>query len=109
MATKQKTRERSTRKPVACFYYQGTHSHPVRRLVFVIAETKHSFTGFELREGSVTRTLNQAMSHIKTYSKNKIARWGDYSRLRASNPESKDPNKSTLRRFSLQRFMQVTA
>jgi hypothetical protein len=32
------------RLPVAKFYYQGNHTHPVRRTVLIIEDTKESIT-----------------------------------------------------------------
>ena len=90
------------KRPVARFYYQGNHSHPVRRTVLIIEETQDSLTGYILREGSVRRTPQEALSHIKTFTKSKIARWGDYSRLRMSSKTIfKNPRRTTLERFPL--------
>ena len=58
--------------PVARFYYQGSHSHPVKRTVLVIESNKDSLTGYELREGSTTRPF--ACAPIKTYNRCRIAR-----------------------------------
>ena len=71
-----------TQKPVARFFYKGTHSHPVRRTVLVIEDREDSIIGYEFREGSTVRDLSEARKHIKQYSKDKIAKWGDYTRLR---------------------------
>lgn len=60
--------------PVARFYYQGSHSHPVRRTVLVIENAKNYIRGYELRDGSIVRPATKAP--IKTYRKTKIARIG---------------------------------
>ena len=90
------------KKPVARFYYQGNHSHPVRRTGLIIEETKSSLTCYMLRDGSVRRTPQEALNHIKTFTKSKIARWGDYSRLRMSSKTIfKNPRRTTLERYPL--------
>ncbi len=90
------------KKPVARFYYQGVHSHPVRRTVLVIEETENHITGYEFRTGNVVRTREEALESIKTYRKDRIAKWGDYGRLRQSYKTFlKDPKKSTLERFGI--------
>lgn len=83
--------------PVAKFFYQGTHSHPVKRTVLVIESTKKKITGYELREGNITRKLGK--SPIKTYRRELIARGKN---LRLENPlRKKAANKSTLIRKKL--------
>jgi hypothetical protein len=57
--------------PVAKFRYKGNHSKPVRRTILVVESNARWIRGYELREGSVERTL--ASAPIKTYSKRKIA------------------------------------
>lgn len=90
------------KKPLAKFYYQGNHSHPIRRTVLVIRETNDYLVGYELREGSISRTTDEALDYIKTYSKSKIVRWGDYSRLRMSSKTIlKNPKETTLERFPI--------
>lgn len=64
--------------PVARFYYQGTHTHPVRRTVLVIRSTRTLIVGYELREGSERRPFSQAP--IKSYRRNKIAGASPYQR-----------------------------
>ena len=89
-------------KPVARFYYQGAHSHPVRRTVLVIEETSETITGYEFRCGNEVRTREEALQHVKSFRKDKIPKWGDYSRLRMSSKTFlKDPEKSTLERFGI--------
>ena len=91
-----------SKKPVARFYYQGAHSHPVRRTVLVIEETDTLITGYEFRAGNTVRTREEALESIKTYRKDRIPKWGDYSRLRMSwKTFMKDPKKSTLERFGI--------
>lgn len=102
MKTEKKVYEIANKKPVARFYYKGTHTHPVRRTVVLIEETETTITGYELRCGKDTRTINDALSEIKTYRKDRIAKWGDYSRLRQSSKTSmKNPNRTTLERFPI--------
>jgi hypothetical protein len=87
-------------KPVARFYYKGSHSHPVRRTVLITEETPTMITGLEFREGSHVRNLKQALKTIRSYRKSKIAKWGDYSRLMKSQATSKkNPKSTTLKRF----------
>ena len=98
----KKVYEIASKKPVARFYYQGTHSHPVRRTVVIIEETSTTITGYEFRCGNEVRTVNDALGEVKTYRKDRIARWGDYSRLRQSSKTfMKDPNRTTLERFPI--------
>ena len=90
------------KKPVARFYYQGAHSHPIRRTVLIIEETEDRITGYEFRAGNVVRTREEALESIKTYRKDRIPKWGDYSRLRMTwKTFLKDPEKSTLERSGI--------
>lgn len=92
----------TTQKPVARFYYKGHHTHPVRRTVLLIEERENILVGYEVREGDTVRSIPEALHHVKSYSKDKIAKWGDYSRLRMSSATFlKDPNQSTLERGSI--------
>ncbi len=85
--------------PVARFFYQGSHSHPVRRTVLVIENTKNRIVGYELRDGNVVRTPNESLKYVRSYRKDKIAKWGDYSRLRQSYKSFfRQLNESTLER-----------
>lgn len=87
------------KNPVARFYYTGNHEHPVRRTVLIINETDEVLIGYEFREGSAVRSHEDALKEIKTYRKDSIARWGDYSRLRMSTKNFlKNPKASTLER-----------
>jgi hypothetical protein len=98
----RKIYEPVTKLPVAKFYYQGNHSHPVRRTVLIVEETKDQFKGYEIREGRTTRSLTEIANHIKSYRKDKIAKWGDYSRLRlAGKARKKSPNNTTLERYPI--------
>jgi hypothetical protein len=91
-----------SKKPVARFYYQGAHSHPVRRTVLIIEETEDRITGYEFRAGNEVRTRAEALESIKTYRKDRIPKWGDYSRLRQSYKTfMKDPEKTTLERTGI--------
>lgn len=87
--------------PVAQFYYQGNHTHPVRRTVLVIKNTKKMIVGYEIREGNTIRAYDEVGKHIKSYKKDKIAKYGDYCRLRMSKEnKNKMAQESTLKRKS---------
>lgn len=91
-----------SKKPVARFYYQGAHSHPVRRTVLIIEETEDRITGYEFRVGNMVRTREEALESIKTYLKDRIPKWGDYGRLRQSYKTfMKDPERTTLERSGI--------
>lgn len=86
-------------QPVARFYYQGNHSHPIRRTVLVTETTSALIKGYELREGATVRELSKAP--IKSYSKSKIAvvkQCGN--RLRKRIPQEQQ-NDSTFSRTNL--------
>jgi hypothetical protein len=90
------------KKPVARFYYQGTHTHPVRRTVLIIEEKPNLIVGYEFREGQTVRTLAEALNNVKSYRKDRIAKWGDYKRLRMTTKTFlKSPEDSTLERFPI--------
>ena len=83
--------------PVARFWYKGNHSHPVRRTVLVIEQTKEYIRGYELREGKNVRVASRAP--VKTYRRDAIAKGQS---LRLDNPLRKSsPKKSTLIRKPL--------
>lgn len=87
-------------KPVARFYYQGHHTHPIRRTVLIIEEHPNRIVGYEMREG--THVRNIADAPVKSYNIDKIAKYGDYSRLTKSKiTKNKDPQESTLLRESV--------
>lgn len=99
MKTTKKTYDLVTKKPVARFYYKGHHTHPVRRTVLVIEDRENMIVGYELREGDVVRSATEALDHVKSYRKDRIAKWGDYKRLRMSSKTfMKDPESTTLER-----------
>jgi len=101
MATK-KIYDLVTKKPVARFYYQGKHSHPVRRTVLVIEDREDMIIGYEIRVGNTVRDVSEARDSVKSFRKDRIAKWGDYSRLRMSSKTfMKDPNESTLERLPI--------
>jgi len=84
-------------QPVARFYYQGSHSHPVRRTVLITESTPRYIKGYELREGSTVRTFSQAP--VKTYARSNIAKVGQCGRrLRRRTPKKyhKDSTFQTL-------------
>lgn len=102
MKTVNKVYEPVSRLPVAKFYYQGNHSHPVRRTVLVVEETKEQIRGYELREGNVSRPISEVGKKIKSYRKDRIARWNDYSRLKvAAKAKRKNVTSTTLERFPI--------
>lgn len=92
------------RNPVAKFFYKGSHSHPVRVTLLIISDFKDILTGYVLRSGkSVFNTDN---APIKSYRKDKIARYGDYCRLRGSKiNRNKNSETTTLRRMGLTRLL----
>lgn len=96
--------------PVARFFYKGSHTHPVRRTVLIIEETPTMLRGYEVREGRAVRDVQEAMTHIKSYRKDRIAKWGDYKRLRMS-PKTflKKPEETTLERSSILSMFTVGA
>lgn len=87
--------------PVAKFYYQGqSHTHPVRRTILVVEEHQDKLVGYELREGKEVRKGENAP--IKTFRKDRIARYGDYSRLRMNRRNyARLATDSTLNRSDL--------
>ena len=58
-------------KPVAQFFYKGTHSHPVQRTVLITEQNRDVLTGYEIRSGREIREMDDAP--IKTFSRDKIA------------------------------------
>jgi hypothetical protein len=86
--------------PVARFYYQGNHTHPIRRTILIIESDRKYLKGYELRCGKKVRTRQEAP--IRTYLKSEIAKFGDYSRLRNSKKNAgRAATESTLVRTSL--------
>jgi len=89
-------------QPVAKFYYQGSHSHPVRRTVLLIKNKTNGnlLVGYELREGKTIRNLKNAP--IKSYRKSDVPVFGDYSRLRDSKSnQTRKKGETTLVRTNL--------
>jgi len=87
--------------PVARFYYQGHHTHPVRRVVAITNETRTTFTGYELREGSELRTGDLP---VKTFRKDRVAEIGQIDKrrvLRRKTPK-RNQTQTTLSRSNLQ-------
>lgn len=82
--------------PVARFYYQGSHSHPVRRTILVIESKRKYIRGYELREGREVRSLNSAP--IKSYRRNEIAMYSDLGARKHRQP---GPAVTTLTRAPL--------
>ena len=85
-------------KPVAKFFYQGNHTHPVRRTVLIIENTSKLIVGYELREGNDIRSVKNAP--IKSYRKDRIAKT---RQLRLENPRRADSTEevSTYQRETL--------
>lgn len=92
--------------PVARFYYQGGHTHPIRRTVLVIEDRPDRLIGYEVREGLEARHFEDAKSHVKSYLKHRIAKFGDYCRLRKnSTNRQQKPSRTTLTRSDLFDFV----
>ena len=88
------------KKPVAKFRYKGSHTHPVRVTLLVIENKVNSLTGYVLRSG--TEVFSMSKAPIRTYRKDRIARYGDYCRLKMSRKTYfKRDSDSTLERFSI--------
>lgn len=88
--------------PVARFFYQGkSHTHPVRRTVLLIESTQSYIRGYEMREGSYTRSYKTAP--IKTYRRDKIANIDqiDLRRTLRTKTPLNELSKTTLRRSCL--------
>ena len=66
------------KRPVARFYYTGSHTHPVRRTVLLIETKPDYIRGYELREGGKVREFKDAP--IKTYTRSRIAPATPYER-----------------------------
>jgi hypothetical protein len=99
-----KTYEVSRALPVARFYYQGSHSHPVRRTILVIESTPRLLRGYELREGSYVRQFRDAP--IKSYRKDYIATENQLGLRKHRLP---GPRVTTLQRESLLDLVKVGA
>ncbi len=85
--------------PVARFYYQGSHSHPVRRTILITESTSRYIRGYELREGSEVRSFLDAP--IKTFTRKKIAKIEQCGfRLRRRTPP-KEHSSSTFQSVGL--------
>ncbi len=92
-------------RPVAKFFYKGTHSHPIKRTVLITETSKSYFKGYEIREGATVRGTDDAP--IKSFSIDKIASTDD---LRSDNPlRTKRNGKCTLERMSMSQFEKVGA
>jgi hypothetical protein len=99
--------EFSKKRPVARFFYQGSHTHPVRRTIIIINQTPSIIVGYEVREGAITRNVKNAP--VKSYSKKLIAKVKQIDtrcslRKRA---EGQELNKSTLVRENLSDFIKT--
>jgi len=96
---------------IARFFYQGTHTHPVRRTVVLIESKPKYFRGYEVREGAKTYPVKDAP--IKTYTKRKISKVGDLDKRRTvyrraaecSQKKEQNLDKTTLYRQSLVDFV----
>lgn len=90
-------------KPVAKFYYQGNHSHPVRRTVLIVEQNDKLITGYEIREGMNVRALNKAP--IKSYKKADIAKIYQIDRKCSLRKKTKNKNSSTFVRQNLRELV----
>lgn len=88
--------------PVAKFFYRGDHTHPVRRTVLVVKSDEKVITGYELREGSVTRKFKNAP--IKSFRRDRIAKASQLDKRRVL-VRKLDSNKTTLKRFTLKEIV----
>ena len=86
-------------KPVARFYYQGSHSHPVRRTVLITDETATLIKGYELRVGSEVRNFKQAP--VRSFRRDKIAAISQCGRRLRSRMPKKMLVKTTYQRSDL--------
>lgn len=86
-------------KPVARFYYKGTHSHPVRRTVLVTEVTSKLIRGYELRTGSTIRAYTRAP--IRSFRRDKIATGLELRGEVRKKMSKKQRNTSTLERSEL--------
>jgi hypothetical protein len=87
-------------QPVAKFFYQGNHSHPVRRTVLIVENNPDIITGYELREGNVVRD-NLEKAPIKSYNKSLIAQVKQLDKrrvLRKETPKNRLNNTTLIRR-----------
>jgi hypothetical protein len=85
--------------PVARFYYQGNHSHPVRRTILITEETPSVIIGYVLRDGANVYPFNKAP--IKSFSKSKIARIKQCGRRLRTRTPKKSHSRSTYQRADL--------
>lgn len=82
-------------RPVAKFFYKGTHGQPIRRTVLITETDKGIIKGYEVREGNVVRDADDAP--IKSFRKDKIAK---FCQLRKGSARHSDSTDSTLERMS---------
>lgn len=93
------------KRPVARFFYQGSHTHPVRRTIIIINQTPNIIVGYEVREGAITRNVKNAP--VKSYKKSLIAKVKQID-TRCSlrkKAEGEQLNKTTLIRENLADFI----
>jgi hypothetical protein len=92
-------------KPVAKFYYKGSHSHPVKRTVLITETNDEYIKGHELREGQTVRAADAAP--VKTFRLDQIA---TTNKLRNDSPlRTKKKANSTLERSSLTSLEKIGA
>ena len=91
-------------QPVAKFYYQGNHSHPVRRTILITEETPKVIIGYVLRDGANTYPF--AKAPIKSFSKDKIAKIKQCGRRLRSRLPQKAQSKTTYQRTDLLKLVQ---
>lgn len=66
----------------------------------MIENRPNLIVGYELRDGNIVRQLDSAP--VKSFRKDRIAKYGDYSRLRMKQTTfNKKCSESTLERFEL--------
>ena len=87
--------------PVARFYYQGeSHSHPVRREVVLCEATPDMLIGYEIRSGNKV-TSDLSVAPIKSFRRDRIAKYGDYQKLRRTTEQQSRIGQTTLTRAPL--------
>lgn len=90
--------------PIWKFYYQGNHSHPIRRTVAVIENNRDSIIGYEMRQGNVSHT-NLQDAPIKTFKKTKIAKVRQLDARRPLRRDTYFEDQSTLTKQSLREYI----
>jgi hypothetical protein len=86
--------------PVADFWYQGNHSHPVFRRVLITESNAKTITGYEWQCGR-NRVTRLTDAPVKTYRRDCIARIGELDKRRnlyQVTPKSQHASTTLVRR-----------